>query len=193
MVLVQQLRTLSPQDLENSMTTIYLAGPIRDSAYEEDVAWREYLIKRIQGKYIMDVKLLNPLGNKTFNPETHIWKVGGLVTQAKGIVAQDLWSVRQADIIIANLTAMNTGYPAIGTVMEMGAAAGIGGKLVYTVLDPGSNPGNENKGVFKLHPFLEQVSTEIFPSVDALWGFLDEHLGMLTGQQPSFGGVSHAA
>lgn len=175
------------------MTTIYLAGPIRDSAVIEDVAWREYLIKQIQRKYIMETQILNPLGNKTYNPESHIWKVGGLITQAKGIVAQDLWSVRHADIIIANLTAMKTGYPAIGTIMEMGAAAGIGGKLVYTVLDPASNPGNENKGVFKLHPFLEQISTEIFPSVEALWEFLDQHLGMLTGTAPSFGGLTHAS
>jgi nucleoside 2-deoxyribosyltransferase len=175
------------------MTKIYLAGPIRDSAVQEDVSWREYLISNINRKYIMEVQILNPLGNKTFDPETHIWKVGGLVTQAKGIVAQDLWSVRQADIIIANLSAMKTGYPAIGTIMEMGAAAGIGGKLIYTVLDPGSNPGNENKGVFKLHPFLDQISTEIFPSVASLWEFLSHHLGMLTGTSPSFGGLTHAA
>lgn len=173
------------------MTKVYLAGPIRDSAVAEDVAWRETLIKRITNKYAFDVHLLNPLGNKTFNPTTHIWKVGGLVTQSKGIVQQDLWCVRQADIIIANLSAMKTGYPAIGTIMEMGAAAGIGGKLIYTVLD--SNPGNENQGVFKLHPFLEQVSTEVFPTLEDLWAFLDQHLGMLTGTSPSFGGLTHAA
>lgn len=173
------------------MVSVYLAGPIRDSALDEDVSWREDLISRITLMYPGKVTILNPLANKTHNPDNHIWKVGGLVTNTKGIVQQDLWSVRQADIIVANLTGMRTGYPAIGTVMEMGAAAGMGGKLIYTVLDPGSNPGNDNKGVFKLHPFLEQVSTEIFPSVEALWEFLASHLGMLTGKNPSFGGIVH--
>lgn len=171
------------------MTKIYLAGAIRDSKIDEDVQWREQLIRSITKKYAMEVSLLNPVGNKTYKGNIHEWRVGGIITNAKGIVAQDLWCVRQADIIIANLNSMATGYPSIGTVMEMGAAAGMGGKLIYTILDPTSNPGNDNKGVFRIHPFLEQVSTEVFDSVNALWAFLDTHLGMLTGTKPNFGGL----
>lgn len=173
------------------MITIYLAGAIRDAHLFEDVKWRDYLIKNIERKYGLSVIILNPLANKTFNIETKEWKMGGVPSRAKNIVAQDLWSVRHADVIIANLSAMATGYPSIGTIMEMGAAAAYGGKLIYTILN--SNPGNDNPGVFKLHPFLEQVSTEIFPSVEDCWGFLASHLGMLTGSNASFGGFVNAA
>lgn len=186
----EQLR-YSEQSSKDDMVTIYLAGAIRDAQLSDDIGWRETLIERIYDKYAGLVSLLNPVGDKTFNPDTHEWKVGGIRTNTKGIVQQDLWSVRQADIVIANLTSMVTGYPSIGTIMEMGAAAGMGGKLIYTILDPNFT-GHDNKGMFKLHPFLDAISTEIFDSVDSLWAFLDQHLAMLTGLDPHFGGVVHA-
>ena len=174
------------------MITIYLAGAIRDDHYEEDVRWREVLIKRIERNYGMDVRILNPLGNKTFNPATHEWKVGGIRTQSRGIVSQDLWSVAHSDIVIANFTSLSQGYPSIGTLMEVGAAAANPRQtIIYSIMEPKTQDqiGNANKGVFKMHPFLEQVSAEIFPGVEELWAFLSTHLGMLTGTRPGIGGV----
>jgi hypothetical protein len=173
------------------MITLYLAGAIRDAQVSDDVAWREYLIDKIHSHYMLDVGILNPVGNKTFNPTTKKWLVGGIPTQAHGIVQQDLWCVRHADIIIANVTSLASGYPSIGTIMEMGAAVGMGGKLIYTIMDPTGQAGNANPGVFRIHPFLQEVSTEVFESVESLWAFLGTHLGMLTGTKPSFGGYAH--
>jgi nucleoside 2-deoxyribosyltransferase len=181
-----------PMGVLSNMLKIYLAGAIRDD-HPEDRDWREYIIDKVESKYALDVRILNPLGNKTFNPANREWKMGGIRAAAKDIVQQDLWSVRQADIIIANFTSLSQGYPSIGTVMEVGAASGIGGKLIYSILD--STGGhldkftNANPGVFKIHPFLEQVSASVFGSVDELWAFLSTHLGMLTGSNPRFAGV----
>ena len=171
------------------MVTIYLAGAIRDT-HAEDIQWREFLISRIEHKHALNVSILNPVGNKTYNPSTREWKMSGIHAGAKEIFAQDLWCVRRADIIIANFNSFKDGYPSIGTVMEVGAAAGIGGKLVYSILDKDSSFGVENTGNFKLHPFLEQSSSAIFPSVDALVDFLVPHLGMLVGTEPRFGGLT---
>lgn len=173
------------------MITIYLAGAIRDSAIQEDVEWRERIITLIEREYPDSVKVLNPLANKIYNQTTKMWTVGGIPTQARGIVAQDLWSVKRADIVIANFSSLSTGYPSIGTVMEVGAAAAFGRKLIYSIIEPGFR-GSDNPGVFKLHPFLEQLSTEVFDSVSALEAFLESHLGMLTGTRPRFGGIDEA-
>lgn len=170
------------------MLNIYLAGAIRDQQLKADVEWREQVIDMIDANYPNEVRILNPLGNKTFNPETREWRVGGIITNSKGIVQQDLWSVRNADIVVANFSSMVSGYPSIGTVMEVGAAAVHGNKLIYTIIDP-TFSGHGNPGAFKgLHPFLEQLSTEVFSSAEQATTFLRIHLGMLTGQSPRFGG-----
>lgn len=173
------------------MITIYLAGAIRDDHLEEDVGWRETLIDRIDSLATASVRILNPLANKTFNPETKEWRVATLKINAKGTVGQDLWSVRRADVIVANFSSLSQNYPSIGTVMEVGVAAGIGGKLIYSIIEPDFS-GHTNLGIFNLHPFLEQVSTEIFPSVKDCGDFLVAHLGMLTGWEPRFGGITNA-
>lgn len=170
------------------MIKIYLAGAIRDASIKDDVEWREKVIDMVEQNYAQEVRILNPLGNKTFNPANREWRVGGIVTNSKGIVAQDLWSVRNADIVVANFSSMVSGYPSIGTVMEVGAAAVHGNKLIYSIIDP-SFSGHGNPGAFKgLHPFLEQLSTEVFSSAAEATEFLRIHLGMLTGQSPRFGG-----
>ena len=170
------------------MLTLYLAGAIRD-AHPEDIAWREYLIGKVQHKHALDTRILNPVGDKTRNVATGEWKMGGIFAGAHDIVSQDLWCVRQADIIIANFSSFVDNYPSIGTVMEVGAAAGMGGKLIYSILDQNKTFGMENKTNFKLHPFLTEVSSSIFDSVDAFTDFFMQHLDMLTGQNPRFGGI----
>lgn len=172
------------------MVTLYLAGAIRDGN-KEDIEWRERLIARLAALPAANtgpfVSILNPLANKTFNPQTKEWRVATTRTNAKGIVGQDLWCVRRADIVVANFTSLMEGYPSIGTVMEVGAAAGIGGKLIYSVIDPNFT-GHTNPGVFHLHPFLEQLSTEVFASCQELEDFLVSHLPSLAGANPFFGG-----
>ena len=185
------------------MLTLYLAGAIRDN-HPEDIEWRERLIDLLASKCVMVreliagkdvtslhplVRILNPLANKTFTPLTGAWRTATIPCNSKGIVSQDFWCVRRADIIVANFSSMVQGYPSIGTVMEVGAAVGIGGKLIYSIIDP-SFSGHSNLGVFDLHPFLKEVSTEVFPSERECEEFLDSHIAALAGYSSRFGGVT---
>ena len=81
------------------MITLYLAGAIRDD-HPEDVHWREDLITRLTP--IQGVSILNPVGNKTYDPSNGEWQVAGTPVTGHGIVTQDLWCVQRADIIVAN-------------------------------------------------------------------------------------------
>lgn len=171
------------------MVTIYLAGAIRDD-HPEDIEWREELITRLDEETdfstYSSVRIINPLGNKSYDAKTKVWSVATIPTNPKGIFRQDLWSVSRADIVVANLIALGEGYPNIGTLMEVGAAASLN-KLTYSII-PAGVEGHQN-AMFKLHPFLQEASTEIFPSVKECGDFLVSHLGMLTGAEPNFKGV----
>jgi hypothetical protein len=163
--------------------SIYLAGAIRDSQ-ERDRAWRGVFINCLGD--LPGVTILSPLANKRFNPLTTKWSIGTIQTKARHIVRQDLWMVKRADIVVANFSSLVDGYPSIGTVMEVGAAAGAG-KLIYSIIDP-SYQGSPNPGAFTLHPFLDEVSTEIFASETDCLEFLHSHLGALTGSVPEYRG-----
>ena len=166
------------------MITLYLAGAIRDD-HPEDISWREDLITRLTP--VQGVSILNPVGNKTYNLMDGEWQVAGTPVTSHGIVTQDLWCVQRADIIVANCTALSTGYPMIGTMIELGVAVGLGGKLIYTVIDP-EFTGHENKEMFALHPFLKEISSEVFGTLPEMAFFLTSHLHSLGGYRPRFGG-----
>lgn len=173
------------------MLTLYLAGAIRDT-HREDVEWREQLIFALnnlnQDYDDPIVQVLNPLGNKTFNPNNKEWRVGGVLSTPSLIFQQDLWCVRRADIIVAHLGALSDRYPNIGTLMEIGAAVGMGGKLIYTIISP-TYQGHDNPGVFRLHPFLAEASSATFGTYEECEEFLVSHLPTLAGVEPNFGGV----
>jgi len=166
------------------MITLYLAGAIRDG-HPEDIDWREKLITQLTP--IQGVSILNPVGNKTYNLMNGEWQVAGNPVTSHGIVTQDLWCIHRTDIIIANCTALSEGYPMIGTMIELGAAVGMGGKLIYTVIDP-TFMGHENSEMFTLHPFLKEVSSEVFGTLQEMSHFLTAHLHTLGGYRPRFGG-----
>lgn len=161
--------------------TIYLAGAIRDH-HPEDVKWRERTIDVLQGH----ATILNPLSRKTFNPHDEMWEMSRIPATAAHIVKQDLWCIDRADIVVANLLSLSEGYPSIGTMMELGRATATN-SLIYAVVSPGYN-GSKNPGVFKVHPFLEQLIAQAFPSVEDMLEFLGEHINMLNGETPRWGG-----
>ena len=163
----------------NSRPTIYLAGSIRDG-HPEDVAWRENFIDLVG----YNATILNPLGAKKFEPESGIWTMSGIIAEAKHIVKQDFWCVDRADIVVANLLSLAEGYPSIGTVMEMGRAT-YTNTLIYAIVAAGY-AGHENKGVFNVHPFLDQCIAQAFPTVKSCFDFVVPHLQMLSGDQPRF-------
>ncbi len=165
-----------------SLPILYLVGAIRDDR-PEDIEWREQVIEHLEDH----ATVLNPLAGKTYNTETKRWTVHGKVTPtAKYIFRHDLACVRKADVIVANMTALSDGYPSIGSLMEIGAAAMLG-KLIYLLVDE-NYAGHANPAMFTLHPFLDEAATVVFHTLPDLLEYLDHQVDMLSGRRPYFEG-----
>lgn len=162
---------------------VYLAGPIRDG-HAEDIAWREYVLSQLKGK----ATFINPLGAKQYNSRDHTWTMSGIFPEVTSLVRQDGWSVDRADIVVANLTAMVQGYPAIGTLLELGRAWARG-KLIYLILCLGYT-GHGNTMFSALHPFLVDIAAARFPNEQRMVKFLKRHLDALSGKNPHFDGTT---
>lgn len=161
--------------------SIYLAGAIRDGV-TEDIVWRQRVISSLP-----DVCILNPLAGKTFHQTTQVWTVAGVPATTRTIVKQDGHCVDAADIVLANMTSLTEKYPSIGSLIELGRAWGKG-KLIYIIL-PAGYSGHQNNAMFKLHPFLEEISAGNFLTVDGAIDFLRRYTRVLTGEEPEFDGV----
>lgn len=164
---------------------IYLAGAIRDKNIEEDVQWREDIMRICRDHAIF----LNPLAGKTFKKEEKIWTApGDLEPDAGFIVNQDFWGVDHADIILANFVSLSQGYNSIGTLIEFGRSTYRPGCVRYSIVDPGFT-GHDNVTLYKLHPFIQRNSAVVFRSVEEM---LDKFPGVLlamNGAMPYFGGI----
>ena len=162
---------------------IYLAGSIRDGR-PEDIEWREEMISHLSDVAIF----LNPLGGKTYNPDTKEWRMSGIPSTAEAIVGHDFWCVDRADAVIFNFRALSEKYPNIGTLIEFGRTTGRApGCLIYSIVDP-AYTGHENEAMFHLHPFIERNSTVVFQTTVDCRKFLAGHLRALSGTYPRFGG-----
>lgn len=169
------------------MITIYLAGAIRDDK-PEDIEWREAVIEVVQD--IPGVRVLNPLAGKTYNHDTQQWWIHGCFpSDARHIVAHDFWSIDQADLIVANLTAMADGYPNIGTLMELGRATATRA-LIYVLVDKAYRGHQNQDYATVIHPFLAWPAARIFYDEAALLKFLPQQLLVMTGLSPSYGEVT---
>lgn len=160
--------------------TIYLAGAIRDD-HKEDVQWRERAIAMFKTY----ATILNPLGGKSKDKDGN-WTMSGIRSTAKTIVKQDFWCVDRADILVANLIPLASGYPSIGTLTEYGRATGTGALIFVSV--EAKYTGHENASMYKLHPFIEENATVVFTDVDEMLRFVSIHLRMLSGFDPSYKG-----
>jgi nucleoside 2-deoxyribosyltransferase len=161
---------------------VYLAGAIRDD-HDEDIVWREEAIDRLGLK----ATILNPLGGKTRDSKTGAWFMSSIPAVSKSIVKQDFWCVDRADIVIANLLSMSEGYPSIGTMMELGRASGTNA-LIYVIVDP-DYKGHKNPGIFRAHPFIEQIAGATFENVEDCMRFTEQHLDVLNGTNSRFRGI----
>jgi hypothetical protein len=176
-----------------SLPLVYLAGSIRDGN-EPDIQWREDVIAAL-GTPIHTgagpgqlARFLNPVGAKTYNPETKEWRIVNRPSGARIIVRQDFWCVNRADIVLFNFRALSQKYPNIGTLVEFGAAANrYPHCLIYSIVDP-EYTGHENTAMFHLHPFIEENSAVVFATVPDAIEYLKGYLPVLSGQNPHFGG-----
>jgi hypothetical protein len=161
---------------------VYLAGAIRDGV-DADINWREGIVSALGDKALF----LNPLGGKTYHPDSPTgdwigrWRMANnVVPVGSVIVPHDFWCVRQADVVLANFESMAEGYPSIGTLVEWGYACALG-KLRYAIAPEGSAAAT--------HPFIVENATVVFPNVPVAIAFLRRHLDVLSGADPHFDGV----
>jgi nucleoside 2-deoxyribosyltransferase len=184
---VKPIRTLRVDTpLQSRPVSIYLAGAIRDGC-PQDIEWREEVIEAIGDKAV----LMNPLGGKHYSPQTKAWTfAGGRTPTPRSIVHHDLWCVDRADIVLANLESLADGYPMIGTMMELGRATATGA-LLYVIIKPGQQ-GLANK-MFRLHPFIEDLASGVFESVDDAIDFLHCHLPVLDGRGPRISNLTYGS
>lgn len=161
--------------------SIYLAGSIRDGV-AEDIQWREDIIDACQDYTVV---FFNPLGGKTYDPESRVWSGGGgIPSDAKFITKHDKWCVAHSDIVLFNFRGLSQGYPMIGSLVEFGMAVALD-KLVYSIIDP-DYTGHENTNMYKLHPFLNEFSAVVCPTVEAMIPALQSRIGVLSGNTPRY-------
>jgi nucleoside 2-deoxyribosyltransferase len=148
----------------NYKPAIYLAGPIRGI---QDYEWRKQFVEEYKKELTFRVPFDSALIQTKSQPG---FKPGGYMAYR-----MDLDLVDRSDMVVANLLPMADGYPAIGTLFEIGYARAKG-KLIFIVAD-------EQR---KQHPFLAFGADGLYPSFEELGKFLHQYLGTLNGSCPVF-------
>jgi nucleoside 2-deoxyribosyltransferase len=144
--------------------TIYLAGPIRGV---EDYVWRKAFVEEYKNELTFripsDVVTMDMSKLRKFGPSAYM------------TYRTDLDLIDRSDIIVANLLPMVEGYPAIGTLFEIGYARAKN-KLIFILAFDKQ----------KEHPFLAFGADGLYPSMEALGEFLHKYLNILQGNCPVF-------
>ncbi len=144
--------------------TVYLAGPIRGI---EDYIWRRQIVKEYQDELVFhipsDIVTMDISKLRKFGPASYM------------TYRTDLDLIDRSEMVIANLLPMADGYPAIGTLFELGYARAKG-KLIFLVAD----------GKRKEHPFLAFGVDGLYPNFEELGVFLHQYLNILKGNCPIF-------
>ena len=166
------------------MLKMYLAGAIRDS-HPKDTAWRDEM-STVLGVYLEsgDLRILNPLGGNTIDRVTGDRKMSGIPIRPRNILNQDFWCVDQADIVVFNFEGLAEGHPCIGTITEFGRST-MSPKMRYSIVPNVKSLQYQHQGMsLKLHPFIEECSSEIFETVEECERFLYQHIPVLAGINP---------
>ena len=144
--------------------SVYLAGPIRS---QDDYIWRKRFTEEYMNELVFripsDIITMDLNKLRKFGPASYM------------TYRTDLDLIDRSDMVVANLLPMDTGYPAIGTLFEIGYARAKG-KLIFIVAD----------GKRKEHPFLAFGADGLYPSFEELGKFLHQYLGVLKGGCPVF-------
>ncbi len=144
--------------------TCYLAGPIRGI---EDYVWRKSFSQEYQDELICltpsDIVTMDLQRLRSFGPAAYM------------TYKTDLDLINRSELVIVNLLPMSTGYPAIGTLFELGYARAKN-KLIFIVADAKR----------KEHPFLAFGADGLYESFEKLGTFLHQYLEALQGKCPVF-------
>ena len=144
--------------------TIYLCGPIRGA---HDYVWRKQFVEEYKDELTFripsDVVTMDVEKLRKFGPAAYM------------TYRTDLDLIDRSDMLVANLLPMAEGYPAIGSLFEIGYARAKG-KLIFIVAD----------NTRKCHPFLAFGADGLYPSFDELNVFFHKYLKVLEGGCPVF-------
>jgi nucleoside 2-deoxyribosyltransferase len=143
---------------------VYLAGPIRGA---EDYVWRKDFVTKHAGQ--MD--FLIPSDVITRDME----KLRQFRPAAYMTYRTDLDLIDRCDMVVMNLLAHEEGYPARGTLFELGYARAKN-KLIIAVV--GEKTGE--------HPFIAFGADGVYKSFEHMEKFLDNYLQVLNGGCPWF-------
>ena len=154
-----------------SKPAVYLAGPIRN---EDDYIWRKQFVEEYAGKLQFRIPS-DILTHDITSANTANGKLRSFAPAAYMTYRTDLDLIDRSDIVVANLLPMADGYPAIGTLVEIGYSRAKG-KLIFIVADE----------IRKQHPFLAFGADGLYPSFEALGKYLHQYLDILNGGCPVF-------
>ena len=134
---------------------IYLAGFISGTHIKECAEWR-IKIREYYTRKAWPIVFLDPLNGKEFAEITE----DGLKSDvpAEAIFDRDLMSVKQADLIIANMETFGETRPPYGTHCEIAWAGLMNKPIVMITKDPN----------YTEHPFTKRMVSWIVPDVETL-------------------------
>ena len=139
---------------------VYLAGPIRGA---EDYIWRKAFCKSYSQR--MDFLIPSDIITKDFD------KLRKFGSAAYMTYRTDLDLIERCDLVVMNLLAHEEGYPARGSLFELGYARAKN-KLVIMVAGPETTK----------HPFIAFGADGVYSSIVDMQLFLDKYLDVLNGR-----------
>lgn len=138
---------------------VYLAGLITGAVLDKCVEWRKQIRNHYdnwkgEGKY--PIVWLDPLNSGELDNITP----DGLASNISAgmIVAKDMLSVRNSDIVVANLDRFGHDRPLTGTLIELGWAHIEHKPIIVITKDD----------YYKNHPFIKIMSADVVSSVEEL-------------------------
>ena len=146
-----------------SSLTIYLAWPISGHSYDDVV---NYYVTMRHTMEDIGFRVLHPMiGKEALRNEVKFKAegYGNPESTNHAIKARDQWMVRQADIILADLSTAET--PSIGCICEL-AWADVLGKHKVVVMDKG-NPN--------YHAFVLEMADIVYPELGMALDYLQNY------------------
>jgi len=139
---------------------VYVAGPIRGP---EDYVWRKEFVTRYSKR--LDCLIPSDIITRDFE------KLRQFRPAAYMTYRTDLDLIDRCDMVVMNLLPHEEGYPARGTLFELGYARAKN-KLIVAVA--GTDTAK--------HPFIAFGADGVYASFPAMYEFLDKYLDVLNGK-----------
>lgn len=145
--------------MNQTIKTVYLAGPISGLSYRECVRWREYAVRQFAFPREGPVKIvgMSPLRFKSFLSGENVvqHEYPNVLCNQRGITARDFHDVRTTDALLVNF--IGSTIVSIGTVMEITLAHELRKPVVVAM---------DNEGDLHDHPMVRECIDFRVPSLD---------------------------